>query len=221
MKQTSTLRKSTKTSNCIIINNTSTFLISRAGASFRKLLLQASKTLNQTRHAIATQALFQSISPPPAASSSTSPNPVNFPLRQRKPADSANNDTSLLNAANDVTLALKRTHALLEQELEKSTLSLETLNHSSKTLQQLDQSYGAFDVLLRGSKRLIVELESANKWDRWSIYCGLAIFLLVCLWILYKRILSGPVGLIIWGFGRAFGQRSVRSESTGVNDEYA
>lgn len=97
----------------------------------------------------------------------------------------------------------------MEQELEKSTLSLETLDHSSQTLRQLDQSYGAFDVLLRGSKRLIVELERADKWDRWSIYGGLAVFGLTCLWIVYKRILRGPLGLIIWGIGKAVGQGAV------------
>jgi hypothetical protein len=64
---------------------------------------------------------------------------------------------------------------------------------------------------------LIVELERADKWDRWSIYGGLAVFGLVCLWIVYKRILRGPVGLIIWGFGKAFGQgAAVTSVSRGL-----
>ena len=50
MKETSTLLNLTKTSNCTPID-AATFLICRARVSFRKLLLQASKTLNQTRHA--------------------------------------------------------------------------------------------------------------------------------------------------------------------------
>lgn len=166
------------------------------------MFLQASKTLNGTRYAQATEALLRPQSP------ETPPGP-NSTLRQRQPPIIPHNDASLLQSASDVTLALKRTHALLEQELEKSTLSLETLDHSSQTLRQLEHKYGAFDVLLRGSKRLINELEQADKWDRWMIYGGLAIFGLTCLWIIYKRILRGPLGLIIWagekvlGFGPA------------------
>ena len=60
-----------------------------------------------------------------------------------------------------------------------------------------------FDVLLRGSKRLIIELEGADKWDRWMIYGGLAMFGLTCLWIVYKRILRGPLGLVMWVAGKA------------------
>ena len=60
-------------------------------------------------------------------------------------------------------------------------------------------------MLLRGSKRLIVELESADYWDRWLIYGGLFVFGVTCVWIVYKRILRGPVGLVIWGMGKAFG----------------
>ena len=101
-------------------------------------------------------------------------------------------------AANDVTLSLKRTHALLEQELEKSSLSLETLNRSTETMGQLEHKHSGFDVLLRASKKLIVELDQADKWDRWRIYAGLAIFAFVCLWIIYRRVLRGPVGIGIW-----------------------
>jgi protein transport protein SEC20 len=116
-------------------------------------------------------------------------------------------------AANDVTLALKRTHQLLEQELEKSTISLETLDHSSQTVRQLEQHYSAFDVLLHGSKRLINELERADYWDRWLIYIGLAIFGLTCLWIIYKRILRRPLGLIIWAVHKAIPSGKVTSVS--------
>src|SRR5208282_2747118 len=171
MKEKSTLLRSLRTLNCMSFESVTNF---RARSSFRKLLLQASKTLSQSRHIQASEALFQSQS----TQVQSSPLDSNTTLRQRHAPVS--NDSSLLTAANDVTLALKRTHALLEQELEKSTLSLETLEHSSQTLRQLENKYDVFDMLLRGSKRLIVELERADKWDRWMIYGGLAMFGLTC-----------------------------------------
>jgi Sec20 len=115
-----------------------------------------------------------------------------------------------------VTLALKRTHSLLEQELEKSAVQAETLEHSSQTLRQLEHSYSAFDVLLTGSRKLIRELESADKWDRWMIYGGLGVFALTCAWIVYKRVLRGPLGLVVWGVGKALG--SGRSEMAGARE---
>lgn len=199
--------KSWKISSCILVN--SYRLTVRARSSFRKLLLQASKTLNETRHTQASKALFQSQSTQSELNLQDTST-----LRQRRPATiNSQNDNSLLTAANDVTIALKRTHALLEQELEKSTLSLETLDHSSQTLRQLEHQYSAFDVLLRGSKRLIIELEQADKWDRWMIYGGLAVFGLTCLWIVYKRILRGPLGLVIWATGKAFGSGNTHREN--------
>ena len=123
----------------------------------------------------------------------------------------SSNDATLLTAASDVTIALKRTHALLEQELEKSTISLESLNNSTQTLRQLENRYGAFDVLLRGSKKLIIELERADKWDRWMIYGGLAMFGLTCLWIVYRRLLRGPLGLLFWVVTKAVGAGTVVS----------
>ena len=109
-----------------------------------------------------------------------------------------------------MTLALKRTHSLLEQELEKSAIQAETLEHSSQTLQQLEHSYSAFDVLLTGSRKLIRELESADKWDRWMIYGGLGVVALTCVWIVYKRVLRGPLGLVVWGVVRLWGVGRVR-----------
>jgi Sec20 len=170
--------------------------------------LQASKTLNQTRLQQASEAIFRPQTP---VNGSIETNPSTSILLRRIPTNTPNvseKDISLLGAAQDVTIALKRTHALLEQELEKSTLSLDSLNNSSQTLCQLENQYGAFDVLLRGSQRLITDLERADKWDRWMIYGGLAMFGLACLWIVYKRILRGPLGLVFWVSTKALGLTS-------------
>ena len=54
------------------------------------------------------------------------------------------------------------------------------------------------------------------------IYAGLAVFGLVCMWILYKRLLRGPLGLILWGArkivgsGKAVSPKSAVASSTSV-----
>jgi len=177
-------------------------LTGRARASFRKLLLQASKRLQQTRHAQIQASLFAKPVTPNSTTPSATPPPTSNLRHRLNNASPLQNqqDNSLLSTASDVTTALKRTHALLEQELEKSSFSLETLDHSTQTLRQLENQFSVFGTVLAGSKRLIGELERADKWDRWSIYGGLAVFGATCSWIAYKRLLRGPLGLIIWMF---------------------
>ena len=58
---------------------------------------------------------------------------------------------------------------------------------------------------------MIIELERADKWDRWMIYGGLAMFGLTCLWIVYKRLLRGPLGLVLWVATKAVGAGAVVS----------
>jgi protein transport protein SEC20 len=86
-------------------------------------------------------------------------------------------------------------------------LSLETLEQSSQTVRGLETHYSGFDVLLGGSRRLIRELERADKMDRWLIFAGLAVFLAVCGWILWKRLVRGPVGMVVWGVSKLVGGR--------------
>ncbi|OLL22711.1 Protein transport protein sec20 [Neolecta irregularis DAH-3] len=128
-------------------------------------------------------------------------------------------DTAL-SAASDVTTSLRRTHALMTTELEKSAFTSQVLESSSKTLEHLQHSYSHFHTLLLGSKKLIRELEKQDWWDRWMVYLSLAFFCCVCAYILIRRIFWRICGvfvyrfvkLILWTFG--FYDRRVDSTVT-------
>jgi len=110
-------------------------------------------------------------------------------------------DENIVNAAADVTSALRRTHQLMQSELSRSAFAAETLDSSSRTLQSLQNEYTVFGALLAGSRRLIQELERADKWDRWAILASLALFVSTFLWIVYRRILRPVVSVGVWALG--------------------
>jgi protein transport protein SEC20 len=108
---------------------------------------------------------------------------------------------AVLQASSDVTSELRRAHEMMSNELSKSALSQELLEQSSKTLGSLHEEYTAFQAILVGSKRLLKELENADKADRIWIWASLSFFLTVVAWILYRRILSKGINILVWLFG--------------------
>ncbi|KAK9451461.1 Sec20-domain-containing protein [Limtongia smithiae] len=103
-----------------------------------------------------------------------------------------------LHAAEDATASLRRTHQLLEAEIARSAISLDVLEESNTSLRKLTTQYTAFDAVLGTSRRVIAVLEQADKWDRIYMLAAIGLLLLVLAWIVWRRILKGPVRLVIW-----------------------
>ena len=55
---------------------------------------------------------------------------LNTPYGRRKPQDTLSQDDILLNASNDITASLARTHSLLSAELQRSQFARETLGQA-------------------------------------------------------------------------------------------
>lgn len=107
----------------------------------------------------------------------------------------------LLNASTDVTVALRRTHGLLQSELSRSRFATETLNASTAVLHDLTTRYTAFDDIVSSSRELIIDLIRKNKSDRWYYETAIQLLIGILVWILVRRLLWGPVWLF---FGLPF-----------------
>ncbi|KTW26878.1 uncharacterized protein T551_03340 [Pneumocystis jirovecii RU7] len=105
-----------------------------------------------------------------------------------------------VNASSNVLSALIELHQLMESEMSRSAVTLEELESSSNTLQSLQENYLTFGTLLTKSRKLLSELEYANKFDRFLIIFSLIFFLLVVGWIIYKRLLRHLIHTIFWIF---------------------
>jgi protein transport protein SEC20 len=119
-------------------------------------------------------------------------------------------DDELMAATANVTDGLRRTRQLLEQELERSSLSTQVLGmpftdlgneeyglwrhwpveRSSQTLTLTSDQYTSFAGLLQASKNIITTMQKADTLDRLLILAALLFFGLVCLLIIKRRILD-------------------------------
>lgn len=95
-----------------------------------------------------------------------------------------------MTASTDITNGLRRTLALMQQELDRSVLSNQLLEDSSNSLRMTGEQYSTFANLLNTSKAIINSLERADTLDRLLILAALVLFGLVCAWIIKRRVLD-------------------------------
>lgn len=117
--------------------------------------------------------------------------------RKRKRRDE-NASNAVLQSSSEVTAELRRTHSLLSEELYKSAYSQELLQQSTETLRRLEEEYSFFGSVLTTSKKVMKELESADRVDRLYIYGSLAFCASAISWVIYRRLFSRPVNMLIW-----------------------
>ncbi|AEO70426.1 c7a3b714-df4d-4a8e-8b62-d7e90517f534 [Thermothielavioides terrestris] len=143
--------------------------------------------------------------PAPAPSSTDDPRAQLFTARDRRrwqhkrphaassdPADAA------LATSSDITLALRRTHALIAGELSKSAFAAQTLAESSAALAELQRSYEGVAGLLTRSRELVGELVRANKSDTWYLQAAVRLLLATLAWLVFRRLLYGPLWWLVW-----------------------
>lgn len=124
------------------------------------------------------------------------------------PSDSASKKLSsedqMVNKSEDITNTLRRVHQMAQTEVIKSSINMEELEYSTKSLRELQGKYNAFDVMLNGSHRLIRHLEEADKWDRFYMIASLSFLAAVLFWIIWRRILKAPTMLLLWTLTKGF-----------------
>ena len=101
-----------------------------------------------------------------------------------------------LSATQDVTLALRRTHALLSSSLSQSQFAHETLLSSTEALTSLQTSYSSLSTLLSSSRNLLGTLLRSQKSDTWYLESALYILIGTVIWLIFRRLLYGP----LWWF---------------------
>ncbi|KAF3906396.1 hypothetical protein ABW20_dc0104914 [Dactylellina cionopaga] len=184
-----------------------------ARTNYRKSLLHSKRTaaLNSRKEREAllfsppTTSPSSPTSPIQSPSESTSSLPINGAQFYRRPYHQTSKNKKdmtqadlLTSASSDVTTALRRTHALMSAELNRSHFAHETLSQSTETLKQLGQSYSSFDNVLQKSKGLITDLVKKNKSDMWYYQMSLYVLVGTVGWLIFRRLLWGPVYLVIW-----------------------
>lgn len=107
-------------------------------------------------------------------------------------------DQQTVGAANNYTNALRRTHDLIAAELSRSEYAHQTLTESSNALKQLNEQYGSLDTMLASSRDLLGTLLRSQKSDSWYLQTALYMLMVTAGWLVFRRILYGPLWWLVW-----------------------
>ncbi|KAJ5725807.1 uncharacterized protein N7483_007164 [Penicillium malachiteum] len=118
--------------------------------------------------------------------------------RPRQASEKLTQDDLVLNASNDVTAALRRTHNLMQAELSRSQFAQETLEQSTAAISSLSESYTSLDSLLASSRTLANSLLRSQKSDTWYLETAFYILIGTIAWLLFRRIFYGPLWWLVW-----------------------
>lgn len=125
---------------------------------------------------------------------------VSLPTKHTSPTTSA---------AADVTAALRQTHARIAGEVARSDFAAQTLAESSKALAELGDKYGGggstgaggggdIGTSLKSARTLVKGLVAAHKSDTWYLQTALYMVVVTIGWLLFRRLLYGPLWLLVW-----------------------
>ncbi|KUJ24000.1 Sec20-domain-containing protein [Mollisia scopiformis] len=166
-------------------------------SAFRKAQITAKRKLEAAQRAERDLLLQSYIEPPRTNTSSPAPGPVPSRRRNQQTA-TLTEEEKTVNAASDVTRALRRTHDMMAAELARSQFAHETLTESTAALAQLSESYSTLDTLLSNSRNLLGTLLRSQKSDTWYLETAFYILMATIAWLVWRRLLYGPTWWLVW-----------------------
>ncbi|KAK4128742.1 hypothetical protein N657DRAFT_639231 [Parathielavia appendiculata] len=119
-------------------------------------------------------------------------------LAKKQQSNNPSSQSDAVTTSNDITLALRRTHALIAGELSKSAFASQTLAESTAALAELQKSYEGLEGLLARSRDLVGTLLTTQKSDTWYLQAALRILLCTLAWLVFRRFLYGPLWWLVW-----------------------
>lgn len=122
----------------------------------------------------------------------------NFESLNDEKLEELTSQEKLLQQNSVLTGKLQNVNNMLKSTLLAGELNLNDLDHSTKSLSELSDSYQMFGSILNKTNTLVKEINKASKQERIMIYRSIYFFLSVCCWILWRRIFKRPILLLIW-----------------------
>jgi hypothetical protein len=107
-------------------------------------------------------------------------------------------DELALRSAEDVTMALRRVHGQMEAEVSRGQFAQQTLDESQEALNGLNESYAGTTDLLKASRGFLRQLVRSSKSDTWFLKSSFYILVVTIAWLIFRRLLYGPLILFVW-----------------------
>ncbi|TLS29510.1 hypothetical protein PpBr36_01119 [Pyricularia pennisetigena] len=189
--------------------------LKRCRISFRKAQLSARQGLAAAQRAERAMLVASYAAPPPPSRSDASspalyqqdgqqqqqqPPPPPPRRRHHQQKSTVGNDPQdrVVGAAHNVTSSLRRTHDLMAAELARSAYAAQALAESTAAMRELDQRYSGLDGMLAASRDLLGTLLRSQKSDTWYLQTALYMLLATAAWLVFRRLLYGPMWWFVW-----------------------
>ncbi|KAJ5801281.1 uncharacterized protein N7518_003349 [Penicillium psychrosexuale] len=140
-----------------------------------------------------------------------------YSSEKKKPSEKFTQDDLVLNASNDVTSALRRTHQLMQAELSRSHFAQSTLEQSTAAISSLSESYSSLDTLLSSTRSLANSLLRSQKSDTWYLETAFYILLATIGWLLFRRVFYGPLWWLVWQPLKLFARVAFATGAAGLS----
>ncbi|KAH8602595.1 hypothetical protein B0O99DRAFT_3458 [Bisporella sp. PMI_857] len=107
-------------------------------------------------------------------------------------------EDKIVNATSEVTMALRRTHEMMQGELSKSQYAHEELRKSTAALDQLGETYSTLDTMLSSTRNLLGTLLRSQKSDTWYLETAFWVLSITIGWLVFRRLIYGPAWWLVW-----------------------
>lgn len=96
-------------------------------------------------------------------------------------------EAEVLGAAQSTTGSLQRSRQFMLEQVDSTQTLLASMDASHAQLQKVTTEYQGQSDVFGSSKRLLRTLKRHSTWDKFVLYGGFAMLLLVCLYVVQKR----------------------------------
>lgn len=187
--------------------------LKRCRICFRKAQLSARQRLAAAQRAERAMLVASYAAPPPQSRSDASspvlqqqggqqqqqpPPPPRRRHHQQRSTVGNDPQDQVVGAAHNVTSSLRRTHDLMAAELARSAYAAQALAESTAAMRELDQRYSGLDGMLAASRDLLGTLLRSQKSDTWYLQTALYMLLATAAWLVFRRLLYGPMWWFVW-----------------------
>ncbi|KAI9341497.1 Sec20-domain-containing protein [Obelidium mucronatum] len=90
-------------------------------------------------------------------------------------------------AANDLTESMREAAKMMQDEVEKSVAAVQALEASTQMLEKTRAQYTTYESVLSLSSNILKEIHRGSIMDKLVLFGGFGVFLLVVLYIVWKR----------------------------------
>jgi len=106
---------------------------------------------------------------------------------------------AVMKTASDVTLRMRRTRQLINEEVQRGNATMQILESSSKTLDNVRQEYSSLTNFVRSARGLLTQIKRRELTDKLLILLGLVFFFLVVIFI-FRRRMKFKVLSLVWEY---------------------